>query len=128
MISAVVGIVLDIETKKVLLGKSISKDSRNGQLCFPGGGVNKNENLQLATEREVWEETGIKCLCREKFLTLHNKPHIRFYLCDYINGELKPNEEFSDISFYDVHEVLKNNDFYPENKKMLEYCLEHNLF
>jgi 8-oxo-dGTP pyrophosphatase MutT (NUDIX family) len=32
----------------------------NGMYVMPGGGVNKNETVEAAALREVWEETGIR--------------------------------------------------------------------
>lgn len=58
-----VGIVLFNKVGKVWLGKRIIKDSCTAEKFswqFPQGGVNENENLELAARRELYEETCIK--------------------------------------------------------------------
>ena len=53
-----VGIILLNEEKKVVVGKRIDIKSEFWQM--PQGGINKNEKMEDAAYRELYEETGIK--------------------------------------------------------------------
>lgn len=70
-----------------------------GKWFFPGGGLEKGEDLHEALRREVWEETGIKVTPRKFFQFIENffyyDPHDTayhnfsfFYLCDYQDSKL----------------------------------------
>ena len=53
-----VGIALLNHENKVFVGKRI--DNANNFWQMPQGGVNENENFEIAAKRELKEETGIK--------------------------------------------------------------------
>ena len=53
-----VGIILLNEEKKVFVGKRIDIKSEAWQM--PQGGINKDEKMENAAYRELYEETGIK--------------------------------------------------------------------
>ena len=53
-----VGIILLNEKKKVFVGKRIDIKSESWQM--PQGGINKDEKMENAAYRELYEETGIK--------------------------------------------------------------------
>ena len=53
-----VGIILLNEEKKVFVGKRIDIKSEAWQM--PQGGINKDEKIENAAYRELYEETGIK--------------------------------------------------------------------
>ena len=53
-----VGIALLNNQNKVFVGKRI--DNANNFWQMPQGGVNENENFEIAAKRELKEETGIK--------------------------------------------------------------------
>ena len=53
-----VGIILLNEEKKVFVGKRIDIKSESWQM--PQGGINKDEKIENAAYRELYEETGIK--------------------------------------------------------------------
>ena len=46
---------------KTLLTRRSQKISYPGAWVFPGGAIDKNEQLVDAAQRELWEECGIKC-------------------------------------------------------------------
>ena len=61
---------------------------------FPGGGVEQGETAEQGALREVYEETGIKAKLEKLVyrVTDENSEH-NFYICSYISGELKPEQE-----------------------------------
>lgn len=70
-----------------------TKDEYGKFLLFPGGGVEKNESIFSAVEREVLEETNLIVKAKNIFYVReveHNNLFgIEFYiLCEYISGVL----------------------------------------
>ena len=81
-----------IEDGKVLLSKQWDGYD------FPGGGVEIDESIDEALEREFWEETGLKVkrsenvACESSFFkSMHGKylnSILIYYLCEKVSGEL----------------------------------------
>ena len=70
-----VGIILLNEEKKVFVGKRIDIKSEAWQM--PQGGINKDEKIENAVYRELYEETGIKkaeIILRSKIWFQYNIP------------------------------------------------------
>jgi 8-oxo-dGTP pyrophosphatase MutT (NUDIX family) len=91
-----------IEDNKILLSKQWDGYD------FPGGGMEIDETIDEALEREFQEETGIKIIskeileCRHDFwLTPFKKEHcnsiLMYYKCEKIGGEIS-------IAGFDEHE------------------------
>lgn len=115
-----VGIVFKEEDgeRKILLGKSLSSDDRKGKWCFPGGGVDGNENIYKTVVRETEEETGLKVECIPTSPILDtSKPEVAFFMCRYKGGNLKPNSEFESLDWFDIDNLPK--DIYGSNKTLL---------
>lgn len=95
-----------------LLGLANSNDDRKNKWCFPGGGINTNETINQAAEREVYEETGIKCVSTKYFIVLQDKPYVVFVYCRANeNQTFKPNHEFKELKFISSSE-LQHFDLY----------------
>ncbi len=124
-IKSVVGIV--IKDNQVLIGRTVNKDDRYLKYTFPGGGVEPNESLRDAVEREVWEETSVKCTSTSKFLDLPSKPFLRFYICYYESGKPLPSNEFMSVGFYEINDILNFPDLYSNNKIILQYCIDNKI-
>lgn len=80
-----------IKDHKVLL---IHRKNEKEYFTFPGGGVEEGESIEQAVIRELLEETTIKAKIN-KLLYRHiydNGSEQFFYLCDYISGEPKLDE------------------------------------
>ncbi len=125
-IKAAVGIVLNNQ-KQILVGICTHGDDRKGLLTFPGGKLDENEEFDKAAIREVWEETGLLTKNRNKYLIFHDKPNIRFYILDYISGEIHPNEEFENLFFDSPENLINNPKLYPSNKNIITFLINHKL-
>ena len=96
----VLGIV--IQNHKVLLVKKKISDVET-YWQFPGGFIEEKESEKKAVEREVFEETGIRCIPIKKIgERKHPKTEaiIAYWLCKYKTGEIeiKEAEMFTDIA------------------------------
>ena len=106
--------------KQVLLGLSNDEDDRKGKYCFPGGGIEKNEDCISAAVRETYEEMNLICKPLTSVSMIHViKPNVAFCILSCDNFEdIKPNEEFDDYGFFDVDNLPEN--ILSLNKDILE--------
>lgn len=115
---AAVAIIL--KGDKILMGLATSKDFRYGKWCFIGGGIEEGETPYEAAERESFEESGIMVKAREgETYIVEDKPEIVYVVCDYIEGELKPNEEFFELTWIPIHNTPKGLNVLELNRKIL---------
>lgn len=61
-------------------------------LVAPGGRMERGESLAQAAEREIYEETGVRCRAKQPVLleNLLEKDHQMvklWYLCEYLDGD-----------------------------------------
>jgi 8-oxo-dGTP pyrophosphatase MutT (NUDIX family) len=104
---------------KYLLGLAKSKDDRNNTWCFPGGKIERGESIFKAAEREVFEETGIKCRAT-KIYELPMVKHVAFVACRVIvTPNLVANSEFSVLGFYNYQE-LRSLKLYHNVRNIIE--------
>jgi len=104
------------------------KKHGNEYFVFPGGGVEKEEKVEQAVLRELKEETTIEAKI-DKLLYHHiydDNTEQFFYLCNYIKGEPKLDEDSPEKK-----KMLNGEEFYnplwikvKELKNMLIYPLE----
>ena len=83
----------------------------SGHWNFPGGVVQIDEKLENGAEREVFEETGIKCSVVKLINTTYNEKFdtaVNIFKADYVSGAIKIQEsEISDAKWFEVEEALK---------------------
>lgn len=113
-----VAIVYD-EHANVLLGKAKNSGERSGKWCFPAGGIKNGECPGEAATRECFEETGIKVKPQQAAFEHGAKPGVSFVVCRRINGELKPNGEFSELKWVPWNKVLELEDLYSDVAEVL---------
>jgi len=106
----VLGIVLDTKTKKILIGKKENDPYiPNLSWCFPGGGPKHYEELEDAVKREVKEETGYNVESLgpifARILPEDKNMVFIYYLCELVDGEEKPDEEFKELKWVSPNEV-----------------------
>lgn len=81
---------------------------------IPGGGVEKNETLEEAAIREIWEEAGTKINSLSLMgvysnLTKFKNDHVVVYYCDDFEIiEKRKNLEIDDVSLFDIHKLPDN--------------------
>ena len=78
------GSVIIIEEGKVAL----IKRNRNGSIyyVFPGGGIEDGETPEMASEREAFEELGVKVHLKECINKLENDGTQYFFLAEILEG------------------------------------------
>jgi 8-oxo-dGTP diphosphatase len=84
---------LILQEDKLLLIKRADKLSEGGKWALVGGYVERDENLQQAVEREVFEETGYR-INNMQLLTIRHNPD-------------RPHEDIQNISFVFFCEALE---------------------
>lgn len=104
---AAVACVYTPDKKKVLLGLSTADDERNGKWCFPGGGIEDQDrlNVRAAAVRECWEEMHIRCTPSNKPLILPQKSHAAFVPCIAEEQAPQVNHEFTEARWFPISEL-----------------------
>ena len=127
---AVGGIV--IKDNKVLLVRRGQAPSE-GLWAIPGGKVELGESLQEATEREVFEETGLRIHAKEPLFTFDviekdREGRIRFHyvivdlMADFVSGDPNPLDDAVEARWISADEL----PHLPVSQKTLE-LLKHPL-
>ena len=101
-----VGIVQDRD--KWLLGLARkTADDRTGKWCMPGGHIKRNETPKKAAEREVKEESGIRCRTSGAVIRDQKYKGVAFVPCKVTSSGQTPdpNHEFSAMGFFTITEM-----------------------
>lgn len=92
---------------------------------FPGGGVEDGETPEEACEREVHEETGLRCKVTRQVTKFHQKALFRIdaalFECEVLDGDLTVTDETKGAAFFPITEPPK--PLLPMFKEFLEYTL-----
>lgn len=96
-----------------------TNDDRDHKWVFPGGHIKRGEATKKAAEREVFEETGIKCKAIGDPFALPGKPDIAFVHCKAASRQkIDFNSEFTAVGFFTVQE-LKGLKLYENVRKLI---------
>jgi 8-oxo-dGTP pyrophosphatase MutT (NUDIX family) len=118
--TSAVGIVQNKDRWLVGLARNTG-DGRSGKWCHPGGGIKNNESPEKAAEREVFEETGIKCKAKGKAFRMQSHKGVAFVHCKVTGTpEINPNEEFSAIGLFTMDELRALKPMYKNVLKLIE--------
>lgn len=75
---------------------------------FPKGKLDPGETLGRAAEREVREETGLRCKRRDRLPLVRyrdgrgRKKMVVYWVMEVIEGEFEPNDEVDAIGWFDL--------------------------
>jgi 8-oxo-dGTP pyrophosphatase MutT (NUDIX family) len=103
-----------------LLGLSTATDDRENKWVFPGGHIKNGEKPSKAAEREVYEETGIRCKAVGDGITLSNKKNVVFFHCKADSKQkFNSNNEFVALGWFKVND-MKGLKLYPNVKTLID--------
>lgn len=106
---ALLGIVFDPKTKRVLIGKRGKNSIPNATWCFPGGRLNLNEDVNTAIKRRISEKTNLKvenlgCVFTRVPQEQQNLL-LAYFLCEFLGGEAKTGEKYKELKWVRPEEV-----------------------
>ena len=113
--------VIPIFKNKILLVKQYRHALKKFTLEFPGGSVNKNENVKKSAARELYEETGIKINSTKKFKKLAK------ISVNPLRNRKIPNLFYVNLTSKDIPKKFKKNEeiekcIIIDLKSFLLYC------
>lgn len=95
-----------IDGKVVLLKRGI--EPSYGKWVFPGGFLDRGEQVEAAAIRETWEEVNLKVQVK-RLLNVYSYPGyavvVVVYLADIIGGELQPMDETLEVRAFALEEI-----------------------
>lgn len=109
-------------------GKFLMMQEDNGRWDFPGGRVQKGENLIDCLKRECLEETGLPCTVLDTqpvitYSTIDSEGRARlmvFYRITFASHEFKPSEECVAMQYYNKDEIRALPTF-PQIQKLPDF-------
>lgn len=115
---------------KILIAKRASHKILGGFWEFPGGKVNKNEELSNALIREIKEELDINIEVLNQILSWefqYDFSKIKFYAfyANFLEGNIKLIDHM-EVKWVDKNE-FKDYDFVPADIKLIDYIYKENL-
>jgi mutator protein MutT len=89
---------------------------------FPGGKVEAGESFEVALQREIQEELGIKIRVKDEFLTLdYDYPaksvRLHFFICTVLQGDPKA-IDVADLRWVKPHDI-GNYQFPPADAELI---------
>lgn len=84
---------------------------------LPGGGVKKGEHPASAVVREIYEETGVKCLgepeffqvCHQKYMGIDDYPLI-YSVQNWVQEKIKKSPEIKEIKWVSLFALPQDTD------------------
>ena len=102
-IVGVLAVIVDDQGRLLLFRHTYIKDTPWGH---PGGGA-KQENLSVALQRELMEESNFLIHVNDPIAIVHNgKRQINYlFACTLVEDNFKPSEEVEDYGFYPLDDL-----------------------
>ena len=109
-------------TGKILITQRFDNVHLPGMWEFPGGKVEAGETLEVALQREILEELGIKIRVEDDFFRIdHDYPtksiRLHFFNCTILEGEPQP-LEVADLRWVEP-EQLDDFQFPPADAELI---------
>ena len=116
---AVCGIV-EIENKILLVRHTYG--TAKGRILLPGGYVKENELPTTAIEREIFEETSVRCKVKELYsMQFKSEQWCAVFTMDYISGEPRSDGyENSEVLLLSVEDALLCDDLTNMSRELLK--------
>lgn len=122
-----VGAIVVNEKKQVLLVKRAPDMHNGGKFTIPGGFLDRDENTQEATLRELKEETGYDGEIIHLFRINDNpnrpkedRQNVDFlYIVKIIGGEAKSDHEVSQVSWVDKDALPPDEEFAFDHREII---------
>lgn len=112
--------------------KILLVEEKDGSWSLPGGWVDSTESVRSNTEKEVWEEAGLRVTATRLIAVLDRKKHNLpvymfnvckfFVLCDYISGSFQPNTETTASGYFGLDELPETLSIPKNNYDQIEMC------
>ena len=107
---------------RILITRRLNDVHLAGLWEFPGGKVEPGESLEVALQREILEELGIKIRVNDEFFRIdHDYPtksvRLHFFNCTVLEGEAQC-REVADLRWV-TPEDLTNYEFPPADAQLL---------
>ncbi|MBN2103745.1 NUDIX domain-containing protein [bacterium] len=118
----VVRAIICNQKNEILLLKRSHSTHDSGSWCLPGGKVEFGDTIEDTVEKEIEEETALKCISKRFLFYLDNLPteslqehYITFYFECHVTGEIVLNEESSEYVWagfeaMDQYDIVFLND------------------
>ncbi|HBB65666.1 MAG TPA: hypothetical protein DCZ84_03495 [Candidatus Vogelbacteria bacterium] len=100
----------------------------NREWSLPGGGKEEGECIQIATRREVYEETGLSIEDEELvgiFELMKSEGYVVLVRAEVVTGHLltDPDEEILEREWFTRDEIeMREGEFYPAQFKLIKWA------
>lgn len=115
-----------IDGKVVLLKRGIEPSF--GKWVFPGGFIDRGEQVEAAAIRETWEEVNLKVTV-QRLLNVYSYPGypvvVVVYLADIVGGELQARDETLEVRTFALDEIPWDDLAFASTRDALSDYLAH---
>lgn len=115
-----------IDGKIVLLKRGI--EPSYGKWVFPGGFIDRGEQVEAAAIRETWEEVNLK-VTTQRLLNVYSYPGypvvVVVYLAEVIGGELQAMDETLEVQTFALDEIPWDDLAFASTRDALLDYLDH---
>jgi len=124
----VVRLIIINAYNKVLILKRANSEYGNGDWCLPGGKIEYGDTIELTVEKELAEETALKCLSKRFLFYQDSLPItqgkmqcINFYFECETEGDIVLNSESSDFTWISKDEIVNYEIVFQNDRGLVRY-------
>lgn len=121
------------DKNQILLTKRAAHLTRGSMWTVPGGFLDRDENVEEAASRELFEETGL--VGKPKFLFRINdspnrpkedRQNVDFvFVFDQVAGSFQENDETTEIRWVDIDKLPADEEFAFDHLQSIQLYLKH---